>query len=143
MLLLYCLFVFGSVIKCIEHSNTPNTYMTFIKRDLIGHSSHVLTYNYYQVIRNKSLLDITQDKCKRTILLSCITFILISNTNYVNLNPGPESSCTINPCGTWDQPFTWDDRGIVCDTCEQWYHIDCQSMLSKSYNAYANDSAMA
>ena len=36
-----------------------------------------------------------------------------------------------------------EKRGIVCDTCNQWYHISCQSMQTKSYLEHANDSAIA
>ncbi|VDI18173.1 Hypothetical predicted protein [Mytilus galloprovincialis] len=42
------------------------------------------------------------------------------------MNPGPEcsnTSGTVYPCGTCDQPVAWQDRGIVNDTCNQWYHV--------------------
>ena len=62
------------------------------------------------------------------------------------MNPGPvsqSSSDSIYPCGTCDRPVTWEDRGIVCDTCNQWYHVTCQSMCSGSYDKHVNDSAIA
>ncbi|CAC5408758.1 unnamed protein product [Mytilus coruscus] len=62
------------------------------------------------------------------------------------MNPGPEcsnTSGTVYPCGTCDQPVTWQERGIVCDTCNQWYHVSCQSMQTKSYLEHVNDSAIA
>jgi hypothetical protein len=31
----------------------------------------------------------------------------------------------------------------VCDTCNQWYHVSCQSMSSNTYLEHANDSAVA
>ena len=70
--------------------------------------------------------------------------ILISN----DVNPHPGSGCsdtneTVYPCGTCDQPVTWQERGILCDTCNQWYHISCQSMQTMSYLKNANDSAIA
>jgi hypothetical protein len=58
---------------------------------------------------------------------------------------GPASSSideTIYPCGTCDQPVTWENRCIVCDTCNQWYHVSCQSMSSNTYLEHANDSAV-
>ena len=60
--------------------------------------------------------------------------------------PGPgcsDTNETVYPYGTCDQPVTWQERGIVSDTCNQWYHISCQSMQTKSYLEHANDSAIA
>jgi hypothetical protein len=54
-------------------------------------------------------------------------------SNDVNINPGPSTSDSLYPCGICDKPVTWDDRGIVCDTCNQWYHANCQSMKSSLY----------
>ncbi|CAC5417073.1 unnamed protein product [Mytilus coruscus] len=78
--------------------------------------------------------------------LTYLSMILILISNDVNLNPGPEcsnTSGTLYPCGTCDQPVTWQERGIVCDTCNQWYHISCQAMQTKSYLEHVNDSAIA
>ena len=53
--------------------------------------------------------------------------ILISNDVNPHSGPGcPDTNETVYPCGTCDQPATWQERGIVCDTCSQWYHISCQ-----------------
>ena len=51
----------------------------------------------------------------KDVLLTFLSMILIAMANNVNPNPGPDSSTY--PCGTCDKPVTWDDRGIVCDTC--------------------------
>ena len=68
--------------------------------------------------------------------------LLITISNDINPNPGPENS-TVYPCGTRDQPVTWEERGIVCDTCNQWYHATCQSMWSTLYQEHVNNSAIA
>jgi hypothetical protein len=76
----------------------------------------------------------------------CLSLLLINVSTDVNPNPGQPSSsidATIYPCGTCDQPVTWENRGIVCDTCNQWYHVSCQSMSSNTYLEHANDSAVA
>ncbi|CAC5401893.1 unnamed protein product [Mytilus coruscus] len=49
--------------------------------------------------------------------------ILITISNDVNTNPGPSQSESNYPCGTCEKPVNWDDRGIVCDTCNQWHHV--------------------
>jgi hypothetical protein len=68
---------------------------------------------------------------------------LITLSNEVNINPEPSTSDSLYPCGTCDKPVTWNDRGIVCDTCNQWYHANCQSIKSSLYLEHVNDSAVA
>ena len=67
--------------------------------------------------------------------------LLITTSNDINLNPGPES--TVFLCGTCEEPVTWEDKAIMCDTCNQWYHTTCQSVNSKTYNMLADDNAIA
>ena len=43
------------------------------------------------------------------------------------------SSKTIELC---DVSVGWEDRGICCDTCNVWYHIDCQGMSPTMYSIY-------
>ena len=69
-----------------------------------------------------------------------LMMLLINISNDINPNPGPENS-TVYPCGTRDQPVTWEERGIVCDTCNQWYHATCQ--WSTLYQEHVNNSAIA
>ena len=52
-----------------------------------------------------------------------ICVLLISNSWDTETNPGPDSHF---PCGLCDVSVGWEDRGICCDTCNVWYHIDCQ-----------------
>ena len=39
-------------------------------------------------------------------------------------------------CGFCDFSVGWETRGICCDTCNVWYHIDCQGMSSTMYGVY-------
>ena len=32
------------------------------------------------------------------------------------------------PCGTCDESVTWSQRGVVCETCGQWFHLGCQDL---------------
>ena len=84
--------------------------------------------------------------CRLINHLAYLSMMLILISNDVNPHPGPgcsDTNETVYPCGTCDQPVTWQERGIVCDTCYQWYHISCQSMQTKSYLEHVNDSAIA
>ncbi|CAC5422988.1 unnamed protein product [Mytilus coruscus] len=90
--------------------------------------------------RNKSGISHVK-LCKQPCHLAYLSLMLIITSNDIDLNPGPET--TIFPCGTCDEPVTWAEKGIMCDTCNQWYHVSCQSMSSRTYNILAEDSAIA
>ena len=42
-------------------------------------------------------------------------------------NPGPTET-TEYPCGTCEMPVDWEERGVMCDSCQQWYHASCQQI---------------
>ena len=74
---------------------------------------------------------------KLSLLYICV--LLIGSSGDCELNPGPDSTNYL--CGVCNNQVGWEDRAIVCDTCETWFHIDCQgmnpamySLLSKSVN---------
>ena len=86
-----------------------------------------------------------QTRYEGSILLY-LSMILLSASNDIELNPGPSgltSNTTTHPCGTYDKPVTLDDRVIVCDTCNKWYHAHCQSLNTNYYLEHVNDSAIA
>ncbi|CAC5356809.1 unnamed protein product [Mytilus coruscus] len=33
---------------------------------------------------------------------------------------------------------TWDNRAIRCDTCDQWFHINCQDIHSKTFSYFVD-----
>jgi hypothetical protein len=34
---------------------------------------------------------------------------------------------------TSDHTDTWERKGLVCETCDQWFHINCEGVNSKSH----------
>ncbi|CAC5400007.1 unnamed protein product [Mytilus coruscus] len=78
---------------------------------------------------------------KQTYHLTYLSMLLITIANDINLNPGQDT--TVFLCGTCDEPVTWEDKGIIGDTCNQWYHTTCQSVSSRTYNILVEDSAIA
>ena len=68
-----------------------------------------------------------------------IFVLLISNSWDTETNPGPESLIDNShfPCGLCDVSVGWEDRGICCDICNIWYHIDCQGMSSTMHGIYS------
>ncbi|CAC5423879.1 unnamed protein product [Mytilus coruscus] len=78
---------------------------------------------------------------KQTYHLAYLSMLLIAVSNDINLNPGPDT--TVFLCGTCDDLVTWEDKGIMCDTCNQWYNTTCQSISSRTYNILVEDGAIA
>ena len=60
----------------------------------------------------------------------------------IELNPGPPMSgslklSSIFPCGNCENPVTWEQRGICCDSCNMWFHkdfVDIRSFTSIIHN---------
>ena len=74
------------------------------------------------------------------IFNSALFLILLSGQ--VELNPGPPISGSLNlssifPCGYCEDPVTWEQRGICCDSCDMWFHKDCVDMGSFTFLAYS------
>ena len=75
---------------------------------------------------------------------SALFLILLSGQ--VELNPGPPISGSLNlssifPCGYCEDPVTWEQRGICCDSCDVWFHKDCVDMGSFTFLAYSTTNA--
>ena len=70
--------------------------------------------------------------------------MILSNANYVELNPGPSNDVESNPgpsiinasiqlCGRCKNPVTWNNKAICCDTCTTWFHINCHNINDSTY----------
>ena len=44
---------------------------------------------------------------------------------------------SIFPCSYCEDPVTWEQRGICCDSCDMWFHKDCVDMGSFTFLAYS------
>ena len=83
--------------------------------------------------------------CKKRFHLAYLILLVIMNSNDEQLNPG--SPCgvagkgsTVYPCGNCEQPVTWDDRALMCETCEQLYNVGCQDIHTRTYNNLVENS---
>ena len=64
-------------------------------------------------------------------------FVILCGYSWdIESNPGPNSlnSTSHCPCVVGDADVGWEDRGICCDTCNIWYHIDNQGMSSNMFS---------
>ena len=64
--------------------------------------------------------------------------ILISNSWDIETTPGLDSRSddSLYLCGLCEASVGWEDRGICCDTCNVWCHIDCQGMSTTMYGVH-------
>ena len=69
-----------------------------------------------------------------------IALLLLGISWDVELNPGPDSISqeSIYPCGTCQNPVTWEQNSICCDTCDVWFHTDCLSMSTTLFTHLTN-----
>lgn len=118
------IFIFPNIserINTYKETSNNDTYNPVLVNRVSNVASNLLTLNTYHLFRNNCLDKV--ETIRQRSLLAYLAVIPIKTSNDINLNPEPET--TVYPCGTCDHPVTWNDRGIVCDTCNQWYHVSC------------------
>jgi hypothetical protein len=69
--------------------------------------------------------------------LYIITQLLLLASN-IEQNPGPRSPK--NLCQICVKAVTWKQRGLACDECDNWYHVECMHMSTPVYLALNNVS---
>lgn len=60
-------------------------------------------------------------------------------------NPGPsfnKSNKTIDPCGTCSAHVSWTEKAVCCESCNQWFHTNCQGISSLSYDRLHSPSVV-
>ena len=72
------------------------------------------------------------------IIALYITALLILLASDVELNPGPRK--IKYPCQICEKAVTWKQRGVACDDCNCWYHVECMHMSTPVYMALNNIS---
>ena len=62
-----------------------------------------------------------------------IALLLLANAEDVETNPGPSIDTfsqsgdisSVYLCGACKEPVTWNDKEIMCESCESWFHVQC------------------
>ena len=63
--------------------------------------------------------------------------VLLLLSGDVHINPGPTQRKYKYPCGNCWKPVMKNQKGILCDSCELWFHIKClPEAISISNNRY-------
>ena len=145
---------------CLRCPSTPSTrrhkFCALSREDCLLYTRHqILCVCRCLLARNK----------KTSCTLLCVTSETGSAvTNYTSCcnsyspepNPGPSTNHSSSPansqsrslsqthsswiCGTCDLAVHWNDRGLVCDQCGQWFHGQCQSVDTINYGLLSDSS---
>ena len=88
----------------VTNPSNPNTKLTLTLTQL-DRGSHKAT--------NNTILCL--------LYMSCILAITAGD---LHPNPGPSAdyACGLNTC---QQNVSWNDKALLCDNCEKWYHHHC------------------
>ena len=117
------------MVICTKPSQQNRSLCYHITDYLFGHKVNSLRI-FLSLIRKKFPTHLP--KPSRPLLF--FLFLIIVQSNDIESNPGPSNDSTKYMCGTCDNTVTWEHRGIVCETCDQWFHIDCQNIHSNTYD---------
>ena len=78
----------------------------------------------------------------------CVAFILLMQACDCEINPGPDSSLSVNendscskfPCLYCHNPCRWDHTAVQCDECQGWIHTNCLGMNTAQYEILGNSN---
>ncbi len=67
-----------------------------------------------------------------------LSMLLMLQSGDLHPNPGPYKPKY--PCNICSKAAKWGQRAICCDDCNMWYHLDCISMSTPSYEMIQDTS---
>lgn len=79
---------------------------------------HSPTWTYKLKLANPSMF-CNLYKCSAFSIV--VINLLLIKAGDTELNPGPQTW----PCGWCGENCTWKQKSIDCDTCKQYYHLNC------------------
>ena len=125
------------MIICTKPSQQNRSLCYHINDCLFGHKVNSLRI-FLSLIHKK--LSTHLPKPSRPLLFFLLLVIVQSND--IECNLGPSNDSTKYMCGTCDNSVTWEHRGIACETCDQWFHIDCQNIHSNTYDKLSDSMVL-
>lgn len=86
--------------------------------------------------RNLNCIQFVKDRTQHTFIYLALLMLTISS----DIESNPSSRKPKYPCQVCTRAVTWKDRGVACDDCSKWYHVECLNMSTYMYNALASSS---
>ena len=74
--------------------------------------------------------------CLSVVLLSLSLHALVQVT-FTMQSVTQNDTETVSPCGKCQLPVTYDHKGLLCDTCNHWFHAPCQRVGDNLYDYLA------
>lgn len=99
--------------------------LTFIENISIQHPT--IIYNWLTHVRVR--------KQSSTVMSYRLLLILLM-IGGIETNPGPVKY----PCGFCEKPCKSNQKAVVCDECNQWFHAKCMGISDESYHQLGNSS---
>jgi hypothetical protein len=128
------LILFG-VLLCLVYENSHETNITSkIKTD----DTKTLDIGLNFLINSRKLNNIRFVKHPGQHTLLYLSLLLLSNASDIESNPGPRAPKY--PRQVCYKAVTWKHRGVACDDCSKWYHVECMYMSTTVYNALASSN---
>lgn len=126
---------FIGLLSCILR-NRLNNHET--SRGNASKSFYPLELSIKLIIRHRSLncFRFVKDRTQHTLLY--LALLMLTNSSDIETNPGPRTPKY--PCQVCARAVTWKDRGVACDDCSKWYHVECLHLSTYMYNALASSS---
>ena len=90
------------------------------KCERFGTTSHV-------TVQRRRTLHLCSTKHSAFLQALCVAILVCGD---VELNPGPNYKF---PCGDCCKPVKSNQMGLLCATCQSWFHIKCEGMSSIEY----------
>lgn len=108
----------------------PRNYMDV--SDLTSYATNIL------FSRNTFIKTISSTNARNLIWIHALLLVLGGD---INPNTGPTPISEHDNCGICKNIVGFHpDRGIKCDNCDIWYHVNCMGMTTEIYEALGNSS---
>ena len=125
----FLVIAFAEIKKSTDnHSKTPHEI--FINRSVPEISLKTLSINLHHQPRASRA---NPNKFPQYFML----YLLVLE-NDIELNPGPRAPKY--PCGVCQKPVTWKHKAICCDTCNNWFHTQYESIRETIYDTVQNSN---
>ena len=72
----------------------------------------------------------------RHFTVTATTRTLFSKSTMITVTPNSSSlhQSTVYLCGACRHPVEWEQKAVLCEVCDEWFHICCQEIPSTDYS---------